>query len=348
MNKLVLIGNGFDLAHNLKTKYSDFIFWYLNQIVFKISLGENFLDDNFELYPNCRFDKYEIRNVQDFKECLKNNCYEPKYLNSFIEKLLNKIDKNKWVDIEYFYYQQLVGYYKFFEERDNIDYLSKMITKLNKEFECIKYLLIKYLSEIKTKDLYFDNEISSHIKNIINSNQNQNDTVLFLNFNYTATINIYLSQFADKPNPKIIVNNIHGELGNSNNPIIFGYGDEKDLYYEKIERLQLDEMLSHFKSFRYFRTRHYIDLTSFIESSIFDVYILGLSCGTSDKVLLSSIFEHKYCRKIEILYHDRGNNENDYVDKTMAISRHFRPELKHEMRKKIVPLELSKPLKKHV
>ena len=28
MNRLVLIGNGFDLAHDLKTKYEDFIYWY--------------------------------------------------------------------------------------------------------------------------------------------------------------------------------------------------------------------------------------------------------------------------------------------------------------------------------
>lgn len=28
MNRLVLIGNGFDLAHGLKTSYADFIYWY--------------------------------------------------------------------------------------------------------------------------------------------------------------------------------------------------------------------------------------------------------------------------------------------------------------------------------
>ena len=28
MNRLVLIGNGFDLAHDLKTSYADFIDWY--------------------------------------------------------------------------------------------------------------------------------------------------------------------------------------------------------------------------------------------------------------------------------------------------------------------------------
>ncbi len=31
MNRLVLIGNGFDLAHGLKTSYADFINWYWGQ-----------------------------------------------------------------------------------------------------------------------------------------------------------------------------------------------------------------------------------------------------------------------------------------------------------------------------
>src|SRR5690554_4361943 len=31
MNRLILIGNGFDLAHGLNTSYKDFIFWYLDR-----------------------------------------------------------------------------------------------------------------------------------------------------------------------------------------------------------------------------------------------------------------------------------------------------------------------------
>ena len=31
MNRLVLIGNGFDCAHDLKTKYEDFFYWYWEQ-----------------------------------------------------------------------------------------------------------------------------------------------------------------------------------------------------------------------------------------------------------------------------------------------------------------------------
>ena len=32
MNRIILIGNGFDLAHGLKTGYGDFIYLYHNSI----------------------------------------------------------------------------------------------------------------------------------------------------------------------------------------------------------------------------------------------------------------------------------------------------------------------------
>lgn len=33
MNRLVIVGNGFDMAHGLKTSYMDFINWYWDQRV---------------------------------------------------------------------------------------------------------------------------------------------------------------------------------------------------------------------------------------------------------------------------------------------------------------------------
>ena len=40
MNRLVIIGNGFDIAHGLKTSYMDFINWYLEQRL-NVLLAEN-------------------------------------------------------------------------------------------------------------------------------------------------------------------------------------------------------------------------------------------------------------------------------------------------------------------
>lgn len=37
MNRLIIIGNGFDMAHGLKTSYKDFINWYMNQRVQKLA-----------------------------------------------------------------------------------------------------------------------------------------------------------------------------------------------------------------------------------------------------------------------------------------------------------------------
>ena len=36
MNRIILIGNGFDLAHELKTSYGDFIDWYWNKVKVKV------------------------------------------------------------------------------------------------------------------------------------------------------------------------------------------------------------------------------------------------------------------------------------------------------------------------
>ena len=45
MNRIILVGNGFDLAHGLKTRYEDFINWYFEQL--KKSLA------------NCNYSIYE-------------------------------------------------------------------------------------------------------------------------------------------------------------------------------------------------------------------------------------------------------------------------------------------------
>ncbi|MGM9675375.1 MAG: AbiH family protein [Bacteroidaceae bacterium] len=41
MNRIVLIGNGFDLAHGLKTSYKNFIDWYWSDWGEKLLRGQN-------------------------------------------------------------------------------------------------------------------------------------------------------------------------------------------------------------------------------------------------------------------------------------------------------------------
>ena len=52
--------------------------------------------------------------------------------------------------------------------------------------------------------------------------------------------------------------------------------------------------------FWYFQTSNYHDLVRFIESNIFQVFILGHSCGLSDRTMLNMIFEHDHCKSIKL------------------------------------------------
>ncbi|MBK8548185.1 MAG: hypothetical protein IPL63_12705 [Saprospiraceae bacterium] len=100
----------------------------------------------------------------------------------------------------------------------------------------------------------------------------------------------------------------------------------------------MEGVFTHIKSFDYFKTDNYSKLLAFLESE-FDVYIMGHSCGLSDRTLLSTIFEHENCRKIKIFYHDNAEN---YRKTTYEISRHFTD--KALMRERVLPITQCKPM----
>lgn len=112
--------------------------------------------------------------------------------------------------------------------------------------------------------------------------------------------------------------------------MIFGFGDEMDEIYKKIEELNDNRFFEHIKSFQYFKTTKYRELLSFLNSGDYQVCIYGHSCGLSDRVMLNEIFEHENCKSIKIYFY----NENDFTTKTMEISRHFNSN--QLMRKKLV------------
>ncbi len=119
------------------------------------------------------------------------------------------------------------------------------------------------------------------------------------------------------------------------NPIIFGYGDESDPQYQQIEDSGENVFLEHIKSFSYFKTDNYNRLISFIDSDIFDTCIVGHSCGLSDRILLNTIFEHQNCRKVEIFYHKLNDGSDNFTEITQEISRHFKPQNKGLMRRRV-------------
>lgn len=154
MNRLILIGNGFDIAHGLKTKYADFIYWYWKQ------LGKSLLHGSGPLIDDgiCRFmlkdnvglvNWYDVWRYHYGKELQYGPWKEDEVLeiakqdrnlcdfninSAFFEKICNELEKG-WVDIEDVYYA-----------------LLKKISnpkQLNDELDLIKGKLIEYLSSLE-------------------------------------------------------------------------------------------------------------------------------------------------------------------------------------------------------
>jgi hypothetical protein len=337
MNKLYIIGNGFDLAHGLKTKYSDFLLWLINKTVRSYqTLPSNRYEDNLIVLDSGGYAVREFDSLESFKHNKGGASFRGK--NPFFDRLLGQVGDSNWVDIEYEYYLSLIEIYKKFERhntRRNSSY-EKEVKELNECFELLKNQLIEYLQTIKISAT--DSRITTHFHRELLGTYV--DSALFLVFNYTDTIELY-SKDIGKPHS---INYIHGQLQNNANPIIFGYGDEMDEYYSKIEDLNNNEFLKNIKSFGYFKTYNYRNLDAFLNADYFVVSIMGHSCGLSDRVLLNSIFCHAFCSEIRIYYYNKSTTENDYTEKTQEISRHFPPHEKIKMRTLILPPEKSFPL----
>lgn len=399
MNRLIIIGNGFDLAHGLPTGYGDFIDWYWNEII-----DTNHNDDLvhfeseekiiFETGSNLKAIISHLQSVNPKKNIIRDKegyyfterqysngntfdfqIYIVKFKNKFFSAINEKKNVQTWVDIENEYYKLLKDC---LEENDN----SK-VKKLNEEFGEVKRLLEQYLFENVASKYNFDNSVDMqktinifnlkkrlmneegfvsefpdseqrHIKKwisdykvqwkIIVANGTPHATNLFLNFNYTPTVDNYSSIMNDNHRDdygRSEVIQIHGKLNDSSNPINFGFGDEMDDDYKLIERKDDNEYLRNIKSFQYLQTSNYKKMLGFMESESFQVYVMGHSCGLSDRILLNKIFEHNNCKSIKVFYYKNGDWDN-YTDIVQNISRHFNK--KEMMRERIVNKTLCEPL----
>jgi hypothetical protein len=351
MNHIILIGNGFDLAHGLKTSYIDFLTWYINDINENMLKYQIHKDDLVEIYFKQRAGYSEappsLNNSNltsspfKFFENIRAYRYNVDFKGELGKSLFNNLHIENWVDIENTYYQCLVSIYK-----DSIKGIGNInhIRILNSNFSFLKRKLIEYLKSIEDTSIDPIQEIKNHLDLIYKNKDTQH--VLFLNFNYTNLIRKYLSYYPSQPTTNTI--NIHGSLTDDENKIIFGYGDETDEFYEKIENLNNNDYLKFIKAFGYAHEDNYQNLYKFINDNQYKIHIFGHSCGLSDRVLLKELFENDRCNEIIIYYHQSEENKNDYFNKLMDISRHFSLQNKGKMRIRIRDFKQSKPLVNYI
>jgi hypothetical protein len=328
---IYILGNGFDLAHKLKTTYNDFLNDYFRKTLWhKYSLSKNYAQNHNNL-------KLTLGTVQiiekelfqlDYKEIIsslkKLDNHKIEYVNPFLEHLVES-SNNRWVDIEMEYYNLL----KLFINKNRVDQAKRMVQGLKDIKNTLRdYLLHEVeptIDSIRT-DLPFSD--------FFRAPRGSRIKPLLINFNYTSTASKYVNE------EEII--SIHGNV-NKTNPdkgqdIIFGFGDERDNFYQQLEDMNENMLLDNSKSFGYFSTTSYQNLVAQLNSTDYKCHIIGHSCGLSDRTLLSMIFEHDNCKKIQIHYYEKYE---DHFIKTQEISRHFKDKIK--MRFKIVPFEKSTP-----
>ncbi len=367
MNRIVIIGNGFDLASGVKSSYEDFLLHFLkSEIKSKIENPNEEKNRLFEVTAhnvdlNYYYESVEkISSIADFKnvvsidsgmtyDAIFHPLEKPTIVNQHKIKLeinckskffSELIDNNNWTDIEKFYFETLYNFFEAkFNERSN---LLEEVKKLNQDFDFLKMELVIYLQEqnrIKeyTSKYYIlqkclEQPSEKYIEKFLSSDFKKDNEKISLNqtifLNFNYTDSIV--PFVNHNYDKSREIQIHGNINNLNT-IIFGYGDDfSNSKYKTLEDYDMKELLEHIKSIHYPKQKFYIDLMNFIEADIYDVIVLGHSLGLSDRVLLESLFETDNCKSIRLFH--RGN-EKSYTDKIISLSRHFRN--KQSMRRKV-------------
>ena len=162
------------------------------------------------------------------------------------------------------------------------------------------------------------------------------NNIMLLSFNYTDTAYYYQIK-----NEGFSLNYIHGKLS-SPDSIIFGYGDELDSHYHQLLEQNENDFLNNIKSIRYLESDNYRNILSFIESEPYQVFIMGHSCGNSDRTLLNTLFEHQNCVSIKPFYYVNENGVDNYLDIAKNIYRNF-TDMKL-MRAKVVNKSFCEPL----
>lgn len=174
MNRLVIVGNGFDLAHGLPTRYGDFLFWYIKSaviesqqvlnvaisdplinvisqksITFRNEFGyegrfedlEHLLEDKDIWWIKGPIPNEAERILMGRKELntqreLESRAVRIRFNSDFFKLTL---ENKNWTDLEQLYFDYML----------NLFANGKQITDLNQEFSFLKQKFVEYLTLVE-------------------------------------------------------------------------------------------------------------------------------------------------------------------------------------------------------
>lgn len=312
MYNLIIIGNGFDLAHKLETSYPQFIKYLVeanNKQVKHLDLFIRGLLMNYE----------ELKRTDNLSILLSNTVR-----NNLLKILFQNFFLKNWSDVEELYFKLLNSIGKphtFYETPES----------LNKEFDQIKFALERYLydqekqsSKIESYDAMF--------------NALDNEHTLILNFNYTKTIDRLYNSSLTKSRKLYF----HGKIDSTENPIVFGYAASHEDSRKLIEKNN-NQYMKYIKKHLYKRTANEAILTKYLNDHYqISVLILGHSCGLSDKLILNQILTHEHVETIRTFYFEKYEN---YFDTAVNIDRIMNDDEKFQ--KRVIDFSRSKRMPQH-
>lgn len=317
---ILLIGNGFDLAHGLNTKYSDFL-EFVDEIQNKEDLNDCYLNE--------------------FNSLIKDNVWIKYFLKVYKERL--KEGKENWIDFEKEISSKIQSFDALYKRignkrlstgtsnttlnRNEWDSLSGLLKIINEEWNAISSIKINQIKEIKNQLLIDLNRMTRSLEIYLAKEVEENpiDKIDFfeslsidkvLSFNYTNT---YERLYG---NENIEYDYIHGKAKLDNNinrcNLVLGI-DEYLSDEEKDKNME-------FIQFKKFYQRIYKQTGSYYKDwikSICDfqngeknkkairlfnlknrLIIFGHSLDITDKDILKELILNEYIHTI-IYYHDQ-------------------------------------------
>lgn len=325
---ILILGNGFDLAHGLKTKYSDFLEYCVKQfgriVVYKPTdkfynnlwirhfisvqqkMGEKWIDLEEEIYKVVlHISKLPIMTTLDchkeFDMHYNDNVFNfyniEKYL---IEPFGRILPENGYARIEPNNELQFKMYFS--SPRGFVDFLYEQLREFTKLFN--DYLLKEVLEPIQSEP-----NLKLSLKSI-GVNEGSKD-VHVLNFNYTDTCErFYRSKFSGYCNLNIKPVYVHGKVssGEECNLVLGTHGFER---YNGIISKDFNIFKKHNQRHKFGTIEPYQDLLRKIKKSrstpVF--HIIGHSLDDTDKNILKHVLLANPDSKINIYYHDEEAQE---------------------------------------
>lgn len=307
--RLFIFGNGFDLAHGIKSNYSDFRDWLINKYTLSM---DNIYDFDLPCYQT------NYKRLESYDE------------SEFAEFFIRLIDEAGVEDDEWRYFEDTLGKIDWSLILNNVDKVYDKEGDMDPWKTSFIYSDIaqtcgeaNHILRIFFRDWIVDiNESLKKVSRIPFFNLLSNENSIYLSFNYTNT----LEELYSIEN----VCHIHGDIDKSSaaEKIIIGHGQDTFSFeagFMEEEAYEVFETIFHYyyKNTMEILSKH----KAFFDNlrDVNEVYLYGLSFGDVDDLYFEYIFG-KY-KDIKKVYLNSYNHDELEYKKNKIINYGFTGEI---------------------